>query len=458
MKGSLKGRMFRALALWVLFAWCMAVGTMYVFTTNSQTSNWDDKLQSIAIKLLEMMPADMEAGAAGFSQTLQVRPDVVAHNNELTFQVWSNGARLLASTPGAPQAPLQAEFKEGFSNVQVGDQDWRVYSVTDRSGRFQVQVGNDRSMINVDFQKHSVKAVSMAAVAMALAGLMMWWSVRRALRPIAKVEQTTRDRSKFDLTPLPTGSLPSELLPLVGSFNHVLTHLDQAIKAERQFISDAAHELRTPLSALQAHVEVALRARTEEERSQSLRKVLEGVQRSSRLSEQLLDMARLEAGNHAPLRDWYDLKDIVRHVASEFDISATRQQRSIELAVESCRIHCDVDEMGILVRNLVDNALRYTHPGGRVRISCGYRDEGEGFRPFLEVADDGPGVPADEKDAIFERFHRVPGNGAVRGAGIGLSLVIRIARMHSARIETGAGFGDPGLSVRLLFPQSAETV
>ncbi|CDG85928.1 ATP-binding protein [Janthinobacterium agaricidamnosum] len=448
MTGSLKGRMIRALVWWVLCAWSISLGTTYIITTNSQTSNWDDKLQSIAIKLLQMTPADAHANGAA----LQARPEVVASNDELTFQVWGDGKRLLASTPGAPRTPLRADFHDGFSNVGIGGQNWRVYAVSDRSGRFQVQVGHDRSMINTDFQKHSLKAVSLAALGMACAGLMMWWAVSRALKPLAKVEQATRGRSRFDLTPLPTGSLPSELLPLVDSFNHVLAHLDQAINAERQFISDAAHELRTPLAALQAQLEVAMRARTDEDRSQALRKVLVGVQRSSRLSDQLLDMARLEAGNRAPLRARCDLKDIVRHVASEFDFSASRLQRSIELALEPCPVWCDVDEIGILLRNLVDNALRYTFPGGRVRISCGLRGDGDAGKAFLEVADDGPGVPAAEQDAIFIRFYRVAGNGNVRGSGIGLSLVGRIASTHHAWIETGAGFGDPGFSVRLLFP------
>ncbi len=459
MSGSLRARMFRALALWVLFAWSLSLGAMYIFSTNSQTSNWDDKLQSIAIKLLQMTPSDLDAeGRAGAGAPL-LQSAGEAHNNELTFQVWGPGNRLLASTPDAPRAPLRPDFKPGFTSVEIDGQSWRVYSATDRDGRFHVQVGNDRRMINEDFQKHSAKAVSLAALGMALAGLMMAWSVGRALRPIATVEQATRNRSKFDLTPLPTAALPSELLPLVHAFNHVLAHLDQAIKAERQFISDAAHELRTPLSVLQAQLDVALRARTDEERRLALGKLLVGIQRGSRLSEQLLDMARLEAGIHAPVRQHYDVRDIVLHVASEFDMVANRQQRVIELEVASCGMRCDVDEMGILVRNLVDNALRYTCPGGRVRIRCGGLDSGAGVRPFLEVADDGPGVPPDQREAIFNRFYRVPGSASVRGSGIGLSLVTRIAQTHGATIETGVGIGAPGLSVRLLFPvQTPERV
>lgn len=419
MSSSLKGRMIRALILWIVIAWTVSVGTMYVVTTYSQTSNWDDKLQSIAI------------------------------------QVWHDHAQLVASTPGAPEKPLQPEFTEGFGNVQLDEAQWRVYSVSDRSGRYQVQMGNQRALIDAEFQKHSLKAVTLAAVSIGLSGFLMWLSVSKTLRPVAAIEKAMRDRSQFDLRPLPTAALPSELQPMVGSFNHLLQQVDQALQAERQFISDAAHELRTPLSALQARLDVALRARTEEERTSELKKLLVAVQRSSRLAEQLLDLARLEAGERAPVRGRCDLQEIVQHVANEFDVSASRQQRSIELEIASCLIECDVDEIGILVRNLVDNALRYTHSGGKVRISCGSRDSVGGVRVFLEVADDGPGVPLEEHAAIFERFHRVRTTREIRGSGIGLSLVARIARLHGAQIEIGAGFGNPGLSVRVLFPSMA---
>jgi signal transduction histidine kinase len=155
------------------------------------------------------------------------------------------------------------------------------------------------------------------------------------------------------------------------------------------------------------------------------------------------------------VRSEYDLSEIVRHVVSEFELIARRNQRSIELNVEPCRIHCDVDEIGILVRNLIDNALRYTFTAGMVRVRCGYRDGSEASGAYLEIADDGPGVPAAEQSMIFERFHRATATSAVRGSGIGLSLVARIASVHRARIETGAGIGDSGLAVRVLFPPAA---
>ena len=453
MTRSLKSQMFSASLLWIAVAWSLSLAAVYVYTTYSQTSIWDERLEAIAVKLLQMVPMNVSSSPAP-----ERRPAVAAPNNELTFQLWGDGGRLLASTSQAPQQPLRADFADGFANVEINGQPWRVYSTSDSERGVHVQVGNPRGMINADFQKHSLRAVSLAAVPLALGALLLWWSVHRALRPLARIEATARERSVFDLTPLPTQALPTELVPLVHSFNHVLEQLDQAIQAERRFIGDAAHELRTPLAALQAQLDVAVRASSIEEKNAALAKLQIAVQRSSRLSEQLLDLARLEAGARAPLRDRHDLDEIVRHVASEFEVSARLQQRNIELAIEPCAIQCDMDEIGILVRNLVDNALRYTLTGGTVRIRCGYRGSGEVCKAFVEVADDGPGVPVAEQSAIFERFHRAKGSTAVRGSGIGLSLVAKIAGMHHAKIETGAGIGNPGLAVHVLFPCAATDV
>ena len=131
------------------------------------------------------------------------------------------------------------------------------------------------------------------------------------------------------------------------------------------------------------------------------------------------------AKRHAPLRALYDLDEIVVHIASEFDVAAQKDGRTIQLVTEPCGIQCDVDEIGILLRNLVDNALRYTTAGGQIRIACGHRTTASERRIFLEVSDDGPGVPEEEQTAIFDRFHRVPGSGT-RGSGIGLSWSPRL--------------------------------
>ena len=445
--------MMLALGVSITAAWAIALTVMFMYTANSQSSIWDNKLQSIAIKVLLSIPGGREINVEG-RPGLQLRDNVVRDDERLAFQVWAGKNRLVVSTPGAPAAALRRDFAEGFTDAMIEGSRWRVFSISDRSGRVYVQTGYPRSIINQSFHTEALIALGLATLLLVLVGLLMWAAVRKSLQPIVAIEKTLRKRKTFDLAPLPAAALPTEVRPLVESFNQLMVQLDQAVQGERRFIGDAAHELRTPLSALNAQAEVALGASTLEAKNTALVKLLAVVARSTRLSEQLLDIARLDAGVHAPQRDWYDLDEIVVHVASEFDVAAQHSGRTMRLLTEPCRMRCDADEIGILLRNLVDNALRYTSAGGEIRITCSHRVTSAGRRPFLEVSDDGPGVPEDQKEAIFERFHRVPGSGT-RGSGIGLSLVAGIARLHGANIETCDGFGDPGFCVRIVFPSEA---
>jgi signal transduction histidine kinase len=283
--------------------------------------------------------------------------------------------------------------------------------------------------------------------------------VRSSLKPVVALEAAMRSRRKVDLTPLTSSTLPRELHPLIASFNHLLEQVSESIEGERRFISNAAHELRTPLSTLQAQAQIALRATTLVDKDVALNKLLLVAQRSTRLSEQLLDLARLHSSANAPQHTLANLSDLTLLVARDFDTYAFQQARSIQLDVrKNCIILCNIDEMGILLRNLIDNALRYTTKGGRIRVSCGHapaaaQEGGQAAdqRVYLEVADDGPGVPLSERQAIFERFYRVAGT-SVRGSGIGLSLVAGIAQLHRAAIETGDGLEGRGFRIRVAFP------
>ncbi|WP_422651033.1 sensor histidine kinase [Cupriavidus sp. H18C1] len=200
-------------------------------------------------------------------------------------------------------------------------------------------------------------------------------------------------------------------------------------------------------------MEIALRAPSGKDKDTALEKLLATAKRTTRLAEQLLDLARLNACGHAP-HEPADLGNLVQHVASEFEVQAELQARRLSVETGGGRIACNIDEIGILLRNLVDNALRYTSPGGRIRIACGTANADAGEAVYLEVADDGPGVPQDERQAIFRRFHRASGN-RVRGSGIGLSLVATIAQSHGATIETDHGLDGRGFRVRVVFAQAA---
>jgi signal transduction histidine kinase len=448
---SLKGRVLCVLGVTIMLCWAGALAVLTVYTLRGQSSIWDSKLAAIGTKILMSIPSGKTMQPIGQRLRLQLRDEAMPRDMNLTFQVWTERTNLIVGAPDSPPTPLQPSFTDGFSSVTIGGSRWRVFSLADSTGQVNVQVAMRHEVIDGEIQRKTFGALGLTTTLLAIAGLLMWFAVGKSLRPLTALEATVRSRRKFDLTPLPVAQLPNEIRPLVESFNHLLDQLDQAMQGERRFIGDAAHELRTPLSALQAQAQVALRAATVTEKDAALVKLLAVAERSTRLSDQLLDLARMDSGVNAPQKTLADLSELIMHVSQEFDMQAQQQRRSIILALTPCPIECDVDEIGILLRNLLDNALRYTPEDGRVKISCAYAEENGRTHVCLEVADDGPGVPEAEREAIFRRFHRVAGNGG-RGSGIGLSLVAGIAQLHGAVIKTGPGLDGRGFSVRILFP------
>lgn len=449
---SLQGYVLRVLVGTILLSWMVALLALWFLLKHSETSIADKGLQNFATRILQAIPANRDGNLSGPGGP--PKASSLPDDPKLAFQVWADRSWIIAQTPGAPESALKPDFANGFASLMVGEHRWRVYSISDSAKRKFVQVGRLHSELDAELQRKALVAVGILTTLVCIIGMLTFFAVRRSLRPVADLEETLRRRAKFDLTPLSTKALPTELQPLVESFNHVLAQLDVAVESERRFIGDAAHELRTPLAALQAQAHVALHARTAQEKDAALVKLIAVAQRNTRLSEQLLDLARLNAGEHAPQRERADLSELALHVAREFEVFAQTNQRTLALDIAPACIDCNIDEIGILLRNLVDNALRYTQKDGRVHIRCGCVDTGAGPAGYVEVADDGPGVPANERESIFRRFHRVPGNGG-RGSGIGLSLVAGITRLHTATIVTGTGIDGRGFSVRVQFPAAA---
>lgn len=449
---SLRGNILRALVGTILATWALALIALWFFLKQSETSIADNGLRNFATHILNAIPPDTDDHAT--KKVLAAPTSSLSEDPTLVFQAWSNRSQLIAHTPGAPTTALKPDFTDGFASLMAGGQRWRVYSVSDSGRRHHVQVGRLHSELDAELRQKAVAILGILTLLVCFVGMITYVAVRRSLKPVAELEGTLRQRGTFDLTPLSTTHLPTELQPLVASFNRVLTQLDEAVENERRFISDAAHELRTPLAALQAQAHVALHARTAAEKDAALVKLAAVAERNTRLSEQLLDLARLNAGEHAPRRETADLSELAIHVAREFEIFAQTRQRALMLEVAPARVECNIDEVGILLRNLVDNALRYTPEQGRVRVRCGCIDTSSGPAAYVEVADDGPGVPANEREAIFRRFHRLRGNGG-RGSGIGLSLVEGIARLHGATLVTGTGLDGQGFSVRVQFPAAS---
>lgn len=256
-------------------------------------------------------------------------------------------------------------------------------------------------------------------------------------------------RDAMDLAPLATTGIPREIQPLLESFNELLARLAQAMQGERQFLADAAHELRTPLAALLTQTQVALRAGTESDARLALGQLAHGIERTSRLAQQLLDSARIDASQRRHEHTPVELAEVVTMVAREFEGMASRRHQSILLNTAVAPVRGDLDDLGVLLRNLIDNAVRYSGEGGRIVVTC--TADGDG-RAELTVDDNGPGVPVEERQQIFERFFRGSTGNGERGSGIGLSLVSRIVQAQGATLEAGDGLDGRGLGIRIVFP------
>lgn len=442
---SLRGRLFGALLGIFVCAWAAGAIYMYVQFAQDRTESVDDGLEELANAALISLPSDI--GDVSARSTLSLKRGVPARVQKIerSSQVWSKARReLVMRRIGAPSQPLKPDFVDGFATVQLDGVQWRVYAISDARDEVQVQVGKPMSDLFDELKTGLYYALAIFSLALVVVAVALWIVLRWSLKPIVTIESAITSRATLDFRPLPGSGLPAEVRPLVDSFNRLLARLDQAMQAERRFIQEAAHELRTPLAVLLGLAQVARRARTLEEAQPVLDQLARGVERSARLSQQLLHSARVErpANEQSPL----ELAEIVTVLIQDFEVMAAQKNQNISLHADPGLVRGNVDELGILVGNLVDNALRYGGHGCRVVVRCAREDNAM----RLEVLDDGPGVPEIDRERIFDRFFRVAGN-IETGSGIGLSLVARIARSHGARIATGPGLEGRGFGISIRF-------
>jgi two-component system OmpR family sensor kinase len=372
----------------------------------------------------------------------------------LIVQIWDrDGVQVYLSQP---QQPLPRDAQPGFDTVRTAAGEWRVFSALARNQVVQVaQPMSVRRELAASMALRTI--VPLLAVVPFLVAL-VWFGIARGLAPLERVAIALGERSPGALLPLPEAGLPIEVAPLVRALNGLLDRLDNALGAQRAFIADAAHELRTPLTAVHLQAQLAERATTDAERTAALAELRGGLERATRLVEQLLTLAREEPGvsvrPFAPL----DLADLVRHVLAEFAPIAAHHGVDLGMAESVGRsddalVSGDAAGLRALVSNLVDNAVRYTPAGGRVDAAV----QRDGDDVLLTVRDTGPGIPATERERVFDRFHRVAGTVAGRtpGSGLGLAIVKRVADRHGAAITLGPGLsgaGTPGLGVSVRVP------
>lgn len=374
-------------------------------------------------------------------------PAAHPYGHKVAFQVWERGRELRVRSADAPNARLSPQV-EGFSDTDVDGRRWRVYSTWARRQRYLIQVGEERAARDRLAAAIGVNLLTPMLLALPVLGLLVWLGVRWGTRPLAILRAQVRQRDPDNLAPLEVTDPPAEVAPLVDSLNRLLARVRASIDNERRFTADAAHELRTPVAAVRAHAEVARAAATDAERRAALDNIVAGCDRAARAIEQLLTLARLDPGDAGGPHQECDLRDLARRVLAEVAPMALARGVEVELAMgPPVVLRGNPGLLTILIRNLVDNAARYSPPGSSTRVDVVH----DGTTARLAVTDQGPGIAAADRQTLGQRFHRLPGSRET-GIGLGLSIVNRIAELHRAAVRFEDGPGGRGLCVIVEFP------
>jgi len=284
-----------------------------------------------------------------------------------------------------------------------------------------------------------------------MAAAIVWFGVGRGLLPLQQLQSAVARRSPRDLSPVSLDRAPEEASALIDSINYLLNQLEKVLETQNRFIADAAHQLRTPLAGVLAQLELAQREQDPQELQISLAQMASSMERLSHLVNQLLALARNQPEAAKMLvMTRVDLNQIAQQTTTEMAPAAV--QKEIDIGFEGlehpCLVDGDAQRLREMVANLIDNAIRYTQRGGKLTVSLA---EANG-EVRLRVEDNGPGIPPDEQEKVFERFHRVGAGGHPNGSGLGLAIVREIAQIHNASISLTASAGGKGTCVQIVFP------
>ncbi len=374
-------------------------------------------------------------------------------NDDLVVQVWTpDGAQVFRSLS---RAALPQRAVLGFSNVRVKNTTYRVFSV--QTSNQTVQIAQDMAVRQRMAGTLALRTVGPIAVMAPVLMLVVWWVVSGSLAPVSRVKRQVAARQADDLSPVSENDLPDEVLPLVQELNLLFVRVRTAFEAQQHFVADAAHELRTPLAALKLQVLSLERAQDDAARSVAVSRVTAGIERATRLVEQLLVLARQEGGGEEIKLEPVNLSDLVKRVIG--DMNGLAQARQIDLGLhhaDDVAVAGQQDALVILLRNLIDNAIKYTPAGGTVDVDLRrVVPAGKNAKPrvVLSVEDSGPGIPPEERERVFSRFYRVPGSPA-GGSGLGMAIVQSIAERHHAKMALDQSARLGGLQVTVDFPET----
>ncbi|WP_456280732.1 ATP-binding protein [Cupriavidus sp. JZ107] len=454
------------LALGLLAGIAAATALIYGQARQEANALFDYQMRQVALAL----PSQFSGPALpSLSPPLPPGTDNLFRSDEdVVIHIWDGTGRSLYLSHSRPSLPPRAEL--GFSNVRTDDGEFRIYSV--QLGPAVVQIAQPMSARREVAARMALRTVAPLLLLLPLLGWMVWLAVGRGLRPVREIARQVGKRDANALSPLAVAEMPAEIAPLTEALNLLLARLSDAIDTQRAFIADAAHALRTPLTALQLQAQLVERADSEPARREAVGNLRDGLERLTHLVTQLLTLARHEPGAAVAGQQPVALRELAAAVVGEMTQAAL--DRNIDLGLDASgdgdgddggnrrqagdagagdaaglTVQGDADALRILLTNLIDNALRYVPAGGKVDVRV---QRGDAGRVALIVADNGPGIPPEQRARVLDRFYRLP-DAPSGGSGLGLAIVDEIAQVHRATLSLEDN--EPGLRVRVVFPEAA---
>lgn len=431
---SIRGRLLLGLLGGMLIAQMLVYGIVYARIEDEIDDLFDDELERSAISLA--------AGQPLLPLTLR-RPEVENPRKGMVFAVWDHGQ--LQSTSLAPSVGvLPGEAPPRFSKVNIHGQRWHLFAV--RSGSRFIVAGQPDDVRHVAARRICLELILPALAVVPLAGFMILLAVFYGLRPLERIRSDLGSRSQRDLSPIAAGRWPHEIAPLVRVLNELMLRMADLLAAQRKFIADAAHGLLTPLTALRLQAQLLARAETPERRREVLAELQSAISRAQQLARQLLTLARHGADAAELHVADIDLAVIVHQVVAIHQPVADAKSLQLEVfATEPCGVAGSEEGLCTMISSLIENAIKYTDQG-RVRVSL----ERTAGGPLLAIEDSGPGIPLEERERVFDRFYRRPGQ-EEGGSGLGLSIAQEIANRHGGSITLQSSAALGGLDVRVAF-------
>ena len=436
---SLRRRLLGLLLGGVAAAWLATMVFSYIDAHHEVDELFDAQLAQAAQTLLALAGHDEGDDIEDLGDAAH------KYQRRLRFQIWRGDGKLLIRSKNAPETALTAT--DGFSETRGDDGHWRHFSQWNDERSLQVQVSENHH-IRDDLIGHIAwRLLFPALFGLPLIGLWVWLATRHGLASLDGIARQIASRAPQQLQPLTPATAPEEIRTMLEALNGLFQRVEAALEGERQFTADAAHELRTPLAALQAQLQVALRARDAAERARSLGQLQSGLTRAAHLVDQMLQLARLDPESGLPNPQPVDLGTLAESVCA--DLGPLILDKNLDFALDAapgCSVIGQAEWLRVLIRNLVDNAIRYTPPGGQVRVAIA----GSDGCCRLRCSDSGPGIPADERESVLRRFHRLD-QGTQPGSGLGLAIVARIAELHGADLELTTGENSCGLTATVVW-------